>query len=122
MSPSLIAFFWSAAYQSLAISIGKPKYFLFSTVGASLLHYTLAYILGVKYGLNIVGVAIASNIHFIARFLIIYSLILKDEESRKCLIPLRHEDSFIDLREIFKVGYDSFVNRVMGWWAFDVYT
>ena len=32
------------------------------------------------------------------------------------------EDSFKDLSVIVQVGYNSFLVKVMGWWAFDVFT
>jgi Na+-driven multidrug efflux pump len=32
------------------------------------------------------------------------------------------EDSFKGLNEIITVGYNSFLVKVMGWWAFDVFT
>jgi hypothetical protein len=32
------------------------------------------------------------------------------------------EDSFKGLSEIAIIGYNSFLVKVMGWWAFDVFT
>ena len=46
-----------------------------SNAGASFIHWALAYLLAVRYEMNILGVAIASAIHFVARFLIMYVLI-----------------------------------------------
>ena len=81
LSPSMLPFFWSVCYQALAVSIGKPVYFLVSTGGASFIHYGLAYYMGVYLDMNIYGMAIASHVHFIARFLITYLLIINDEEA-----------------------------------------
>lgn len=122
LCPSMLPFFWSVCYQALAVSIGKPVYFLISTGGASFLQYALAYYLGVTLDMKIHGVAIASHIHFIARFVITYSLIINDEDARKCLVPLNHPDSFKGLPEMMRVGYYSLINRVFAWWSFDVYT
>lgn len=72
--------------------------------------------------MTIHGLAIASHIHFIARFIITYTLIINDKEACECLIPMSHPDSFKEFPEMIKVGYYSFVNRVFGWWSFDVYT
>jgi Na+-driven multidrug efflux pump len=72
--------------------------------------------------MKIHGVAIASHIHFIARFVITYGLIINDEDAQKCMIPLNHPDSFKGLPEMIQVGYFSFINRVFAWWSFDVYT
>ena len=93
-----------------------------SNAGASFIHWALAYLLAVRYEMNILGVAIASAIHFVARFLIMYILILRDENATKCLIPLMHKDSFTGFGQTAQVGINQFLVDVMGWWAFDVFT
>ena len=118
----MLPFFWSICYQALALAIGKPIYFLISTAGASFIHFALAYYLGVYLDMKIHGLAIATSVHFFARFFITYFLIMNDEDAKKCLIPINHEDSFKGLKEMVHVGIDSFLNRVFGWWSFDVYT
>jgi Na+-driven multidrug efflux pump len=69
-----------------------------ANAGGSFVHWTLAYVLAVSYQMNIQGVAIASAVHFVVRFLIMYILILKDQNASKCLIPMMHEDSFKGLK------------------------
>jgi hypothetical protein len=56
------------------------------------------------------------------RFLISLFFSFWDEDLRKCLIPLSHPDSWKDFRYTMKIGWESFLLRVMGWWAFDVFT
>lgn len=61
-------------------------------------------------------------VHFCFRFIFMFILVRTDKRAQKCFIPLNHEDSFKGLREIAVVGRDSFLVKVMGWWAFDVFT
>lgn len=68
------------------------------------------------------GAAIASSIHFVCRFLIAYFFISRDEKLKKCFISFNHPDSWKDLGHITKVGWNSFLLKVMGWWAFDIFT
>lgn len=68
------------------------------------------------------GVAIASLVHFCFRYIIMFSLVSTNKDAQKCMIPLKHEDSWKGLREIVVVGWNSFLVKVMGWWAFDVFT
>ena len=95
---------------------------MISTIGASLVHWVVAYVLAVHYDMKMIGVAIASCVQFIMRFVIVYWLAHRDEDLQRSLIPLSHEDSFKDLGHIVQVGYQSFLLKVMGWWAFDVFT
>ena len=93
-----------------------------STIGASIIHWVLAYYLGVHLDMKMTGVAIASMVHFIFRFIFMYYLVTNNKDAQKCLISLRHEDSWKGLKEIIIVGWNSFLVKVMGWWAFDVFT
>jgi Na+-driven multidrug efflux pump len=91
-------------------------------MGASMVHWFLAYHLGVKLDMKIEGVAIASMVHFICRFLLMHFFLRNNKEAQQCFIPLRDEDSYKGLKEIVTVGYNAFMVKVMGWWAFDVFT
>jgi len=68
------------------------------------------------------AVAISSAIHFFFRFVFAYCLVVFDKDLRKCMIPLFDKSSREDLGHILQIGYQSFVMKVMGWWAFDVFT
>jgi len=69
------------------------------------------------------GVAIATAIHFFCRFLFSYLLVQHyDKDTAKCYISLWHEDSWKSLNETLWTGINSFLLKVMGWWAFDVFT
>jgi len=92
------------------------------TIIPSIIHWILAYTLAVNYDMKILGVAIASSIHFLCRFLVILSCVHYDQDLRKGLIPIFHEDSWKSLGHIVKTGWNSFLLTVMGWWAFDVFT
>ena len=68
------------------------------------------------------GVALSSSIQFFIRFLILLVCCLYDEELQECEISIMHEDSWIDLDKMFTVGWQNFMVKVMGVWAFDVFT
>lgn len=46
-APGVIVYFWSSSYNAVATAIGKPKYNMYATMGASIIHWTLAYYLAV---------------------------------------------------------------------------
>ena len=122
VGPGVIIYIWGCAIQQFCSCQGKPRYNLYSTVGASICHWIIAYYLAVKLDMKMTGCAIASSIQFIMRFVIVYICVLWDADLYQCLIPLSHPDSWKDFKYTLKIGWDSFLLRVMGWWAFDVFT
>ena len=68
-----------------------------ATAGASIIHWIVAYVLAVYFDTKMVGVAIASCVQFIFRFLIIFACAKYDKDLSKSFIPIFHEDSFKDL-------------------------
>ena len=101
---------------------GKPFYSVISTAGASLVHWVLCPVLAIKYDMKMTGVAIASSVHFVCRFLIILVCAKMDPHLNRSFIPIFHPDSFKDLGYVLEIGWQSFLVKVMGWWAFDVFT
>jgi Na+-driven multidrug efflux pump len=101
---------------------GKPKYTLYSTIGASLVHWLLCYLFCFVLDWKMFGVALASSIHFCFRAVILIGTCLLDKDLAKCEISLFHEDSKQGLREMATVGWNTMLIKVMGWWAFDVFT
>lgn len=45
-----------------------------------------------------------------------------DEELKTYLIPISHKESWEGLGKMMKLGFMGVLTRVMGWWAFDVFT
>lgn len=82
----------------------------------------LAYYLAITLDMKMTGVAAASAVQFVLRFLFNYTLVKCDKELTKGLIPLKDPISWIGLSEIAEVGKNSLYLYVMGWWAFDVFT
>jgi Na+-driven multidrug efflux pump len=95
---------------------------MFSTIGASIIHWILAYYLAVDLDMKMTGVAIASSIHFVFRTLISYLCVKFDKDLSRGLISLRHEDSWKGFGDAARLGGNSILLKVMGWWAFDVFT
>ena len=107
---------------NFAANCKKPQYGAVMTITASIIHWILAYILAVKYDMKLIGVAIASSIHFLFRFIAVFICINYDKDLKKGLIPIFHENSWRSLGHVAKAGWNSFLLTVMGWWAFDVFT
>lgn len=86
----MITFFWGNAINGFCTNQGKPQYSLYSTAGASVIHWMIAYVLAVKYDMKMLGVALASSIHFIFRFLIIFAFAKADKDLKKSFLPIFH--------------------------------
>jgi len=68
------------------------------------------------------GVALASSLHFVSRAVILILLCRYDKDFAKCELPLKHANSTADLKEMRKIGWNTMLVKVMGWWAFDIFT
>ena len=122
VSPGIIAYFWMNCYDRLAQGLGKNRYCLYATAGASLVHMLLAPFLATHCDMKMKGIAISTMVHFLCRFLIQYFFCVRDKDMQKCMLSIFHPDSFSELKYTFKVGFASFLHKCMGWWAFDVFT
>ena len=121
-SPGIICFLWGNGFLMFCSLQGKPFVNVINKLFPSLIHIWLAHHLAVTLDMRIRGIAIATLIHFILRFLFAMSYAFYKPELRKGLQPLTHPKSVENLSEVTSLGYHSFLNRVMGWWAFDVFT
>ena len=122
VAPGIVMYMFGDTYAYFAECQGKPKYVMISTVGASIFHWFIAHYLVKELNMKMTGIAIATSLHFVMRFLIAVLCVRRDRELQKSLIPLNHPDSFKNLGEIAKLGGQSILLYVMGWWAFDVFT
>ena len=98
------------------------QYTFYSTLSASICHWIMAYYFAVNLDMKMTGVAIASSIHFVIRAVVSITCVRLDPDLKKCLIPIMHEDSWKGLKDMFHLGCSSMLLKVMGWWAFDVFT
>jgi Na+-driven multidrug efflux pump len=48
VAPGVITYIWGCAIEEWCCCQGKPKYVLYSTAGASIIHWPLAYYLAVN--------------------------------------------------------------------------
>lgn len=87
-----------------------------------MVHIFLAHHLAVTLDMKMLGISIATAFHFFMRFAGIRILAHTDETLRRSMVPIMDEDSWKDLGPMFKIGFDCFLLKVMGWWAFDVFT
>ena len=56
------------------------------------------------------------------RFFIINAAVRFDSKLSKMLITFSDPDSYRNLGEMALLGWNSILLKVMGWWAFDVFT
>ena len=92
------------------------------TMSSALIHFAVAKILCNVYDMKFLGIAIASSLHFIVRAIVGTVMVRYNKKFRKSIIPIFSADSFKGMKEIFKLGFYSVMLKVMGWWAFDVFT
>lgn len=82
----------------------------------------LAPYLCLDLGWKMHGIAIATAIHFFLRFFFTRTICHMDSKLSENMVSIRAPECWEGLGEMFKFGFDFFLLRVMGWWAFDVFT
>jgi len=95
---------------------------MYSTIFATVIHIFLAPYLAVTLDMKMLGISIATMIHFIMRFLGNRTICQLDSHLSRSFVSIRDPDSWKDLGEMAWLGWNSFLLKVMGWWAFDVFT
>ena len=120
----LFAFVVSINFTHFATGQGKPRYSLYGTVAGSLVHFVLAPYLSMTLDLKLVGIAISSAVQFVVRGLVVMTCCYCDKDLQRSFVPLRDPRVWTKagFSELNSLGWASFVLKVMGWWAFDVFT
>lgn len=114
---------WATCYSEFFKCQGKPRYILISTIMASICHWILSYILCVKLGMRLEGVAIATASYFMIRFAIREMICRFDSRIRRETVGCIFEScSWEGLSKVHSMGWSSMTNKVMTWWAFDIFT
>ena len=67
---------------------------IYTNVGSSLIHFALAYILAIRYDYGMYGIAIASSIHFVMRFVIVISYIKFSGRFNEGYVPINYPECF----------------------------
>ena len=79
-SIGVIFFNWSHCYGSFSSSQNKPGYQTTSTISASIIHIFLAKYLAVDQNMKMLGISIATAIHFFLRYFILRTLVHADKD------------------------------------------
>lgn len=95
---------------------------MYGTIFGTLVHYLIVFCIFDKFDNKILPVGIASGVQFVARAFISYVLTMTDSEIKKSFIPFSDPASWEELGEMYRHGANCTLLRVMGWWAFDVFT
>ena len=122
IAPFIVIYALGKCYTEYANMQGKPQYQLYSTIIASVVHWFLVYYLALDLDLKMFGVALSSGIHFFLRTFFAILFCTFDTKLRRCEISLFDSASRTDLGPLALIGWQTFLVRVMGWWAFDVIT
>jgi len=94
VAPGVVCYIWGQAHNMLAACQGKPRISLFSTAGASIFHWFVAWYLAINLDMKMTGIAIASSLHFVMRFAITVTLVRCDKDLARSIIPLSHPSSW----------------------------
>lgn len=80
VSPAVVLYQIGTGYTLLAGAMGKMIYNLYQTSISSVIHWILAFQLLDKFENKMMGISIATTVHFLCRFLIAYTFVTKDEK------------------------------------------
>ena len=73
-------------------------YGMYSNIISSFIHFGIAYLLAVYLKMNMMGIAIASCIHFFVRFLVNYVCIMRSPKLKESLVPLSDPENLHNLK------------------------
>lgn len=122
ISVGVMFYHFACCYQFMANGMGQTQITLIMTSFASLVHLVLASALIDVFPSKMTGIGISSMIHMFCRFLIAVVFVRFNKVTSEALIPFSDPESRKDLKEMAILGFNSFLLRVMAWWAFDVFT
>ena len=71
---------------------------MYSNIVSSVIHFGVAYLLAVYFKMDMLGISIASTIHFFLRFLVTVLCIRFSSQFKDALVPLNDPDNFKNLR------------------------
>ena len=119
-----LAFALNSVFYHQAYGQGKPQYGLIATSAAALTHIFLAPYLCNTLDMKLKGVAIASTVQYLVRAAITYLAARFDPLLKKAWVSMSDERVWDKegFREMQRFGWSTFLVKVMGWWAFDVFT
>lgn len=107
VAPGMIFYAVGLSYANFAVLHGITHYTLLTNIISSGLHYVLTYILCYIYDFKMLGVAIATCLHFICRFFVPYFLVTRNSFFDESLIPFSDKDSWKGLGEMISLGFVS---------------
>ena len=72
--------------------------------------------------MKFLGVALSTCLHLSLRLVFNYIFYNLDPELKRTNVPISDPDCWKGLKDMAKLGWNTFILKVMGWWAFDVFT
>ena len=118
----MLLYFVGFSYNNFANCHGVTHYAMITLMCASGTHWVMTFILCKQYDFKMYGIAISTGIHFFVRLIVPLILMKLNPFFDGRIIPLSDKDSWTGFREIVRLGGASIMLKVMGWWAFDVFT
>lgn len=105
LAPFVIIYSQGMCYSFYATHQGKPRYTLYSTIIASVVHYFLVYYLALDLDMKMTGVALSSGVQFILRTVVLMICCWCDKDLRRSEVSIFHPSSRQDLGEMLKIGW-----------------
>ena len=118
----MLFYFVGFSYNNFASCHGVTHYSLITLICASSFHWIVSTILCKHYDFKMYGIAITTTLHFVVRCIVPYVLMRCNSFFDGRILALSDKESWTGFGEIVKLGWTSVILKVMGWWAFDVFT
>ena len=122
VAPSMLLYFIGFSYTNFASCHGVTHYALITLIISSAFHFCMSSFLCRYHDYKMHGIAIATFLHFVCRCLVPFVLIKRNKFFDESIIPFSDKDSWTGFGHIIRLGFVSIMLKVMGWWAFDVFT
>jgi hypothetical protein len=100
----------------------KPRYQMYCTIFASLVHIPIAYWLSVKMKYN--GVCVATLIHFCLKWVFNKMFFMLDPELMRSYVQMKDPETFkwSGIKDMIIMAKTNLFSKVIGFWVFDIFT
>eukprot|EP00347_Sterkiella_histriomuscorum_P000062 403377332 len=119
--PGLYFFGCFHTYSKYLAGQREVSFQMYTNFLTIVLHIPITYLLAVYYGYGLNGVGWATSIHYLLRFLIIFTF-TKLSQFNKHMVSLRDPDCYRNLMPQFKMSLYAMTMIIWTWWAFDMFT
>eukprot|EP00347_Sterkiella_histriomuscorum_P010943 403374339 len=120
--PGILLFTYGSCLGRFCSGHRETRFGLASNLIASVIHFFIAYFLAIYLKWEMTGIAIASCIHFVIRFLIYIVCISLSQKVRQSIVPIWDKEGRSNLYPQFILSLQCASLGIWSWWAFDIFT